>query len=72
MFRGPAELRLPPEDGTSDRWVRMGSADSSMTLMFPQFLGILVAVLLLQVTAGVLAYLFTDLVRSPGTVAMAS
>lgn len=32
--------------------------------MFPQFLGILAAVLLLQVTAGVLGYLFADLVRS--------
>lgn len=40
--------------------------------MFLQFLGVLVAVLLLQVTAGVLGYLFTDLVTSHGTVAIAS
>lgn len=40
-------------------------------IVFLQFLGVLVAVLLLQVTAGVLRYLFTDLVTSHGTVAMA-
>lgn len=40
--------------------------------MFLQFLGILVVVLLLQVTAGVVGYLFTDLVTSQVTVAMAS
>lgn len=32
--------------------------------MFLQFLGILVVVVLLQVAAGVVGYLFTDLVRS--------
>lgn len=37
----------------------------SNVLMSLQFLGILVLVLLLQVTAGVLGYLFTDLVPSP-------
>lgn len=36
----------------------------SWVLIFLQFLGILTAVVLLQVAAGVVGYLFTDLVTS--------
>ncbi|XP_037624927.1 tetraspanin-33 isoform X3 [Sebastes umbrosus] len=52
MFRGSAQHHLPDEDGTTDP----RSAELN------QFLGILVAVLLLQITAGVVAFLFTDTV----------